>query len=101
MHLPLIKIPTDKNIFCNKTNVSDIKGDFIYDTTTNKPGWWNGKCWADINGYNIDYNIKGTTVKRPILKSTDEGFEYYDSTLKKKILWNGTDWVNINGTSLE
>lgn len=98
--LPTIKIPNEKSVFCNKTNISDIKGDFIYDTTTNKAGWWNGKCWADINGYNIDYNVKGTTAKRPILKSTDEGFEYYDSTLKKKILWNGTQWTNMDGTAL-
>ena len=99
--LPLIKIPNDKSVFCNKTNISDIKGDFIYDTATNKAGWWNGKYWADINGYNIDYNVKGTTANRPTLKSTDDGFEYYDTTLKKKIIWNGTEWTNIDGTSLE
>ncbi len=98
--LPIIKIPNEKSVFCNKTNISDIKGDFIYDTTTNKAGWWNGKCWADINGYNIDYSTKGITAKRPSLISTDEGFEYYDTTLKKKILWNGTAWVNIDGTVL-
>lgn len=100
-YLPLIKIPDEERIFCNKTNISDIKGDFIYDTNANKPGWWNGKYWADINGYNIDYNVKGTTAKRPILTNKDEGFEYYDSTLKKKILWNGTTWINIDGTLLE
>lgn len=98
--LPLIKIPTDKSVFYNKANISDIKGDFIYDTATNKAGWWNGKYWADINGYNIDYNVKGTTANRPTLKSTDDGFEYYDTTLKKKIIWNGTEWVNIDGTAL-
>lgn len=98
--LPLIKIPNEKSVFCNKTNVSDVKGDFIYDTTANKAGWWNGEYWADINGYNIDYSTKGITAKRPSLTSTDEGFEYYDTTLKKKILWNGTAWVNIDGTAL-
>lgn len=98
--LPLIKIPNEKSVFCNKTNISDVKGDFIYDTTANKAGWWNGKYWADINGYNIDYSTKGITAKRPILKSTDEGFEYYDTTLKKKILWNGTQWTNMDGTAL-
>lgn len=100
IYLPLIKIPNDKSVFYNKANISDIKGDFIYDTTTNKAGWWNGKYWADINGYNIDYNVKGITAKRPTLKSTDEGFEYYDTTLKKKIIWNGTAWVNMDGTTL-
>lgn len=98
--LPLIKIPNDKSVFCNKANISDIKGDFIYDTATNKAGWWNGEYWADINGYNIDYNVKGTTANRPTLKSTDDGFEYYDTTLKKKIIWNGTEWTNIDGTNL-
>lgn len=99
-YLPLIKIPNDKSVFYNKANISDIKGDFIYDTATNKAGWWNGEYWADINGYNIDYNVKGTTANRPTLKSTDDGFEYYDTTLKKKIIWNGTEWVNIDGTNL-
>lgn len=98
--LPLIKIPNEKSVFCNKTNISDVKGDFIYDTTANKAGWWNGKYWADINGYSIDYSTKGITAERPILKSTDEGFEYYDTTLKKKILWNGTEWTNMDGTAL-
>ena len=98
--LPLIKIPNEKSVFCNKANISDVKGDFIYDTTNNKAGWWNGKYWADINGYNIDYNVRGTTANRPMLKSTDEGFEYYDTTLKKKILWNGTEWTNMDGTAL-
>ena len=100
IYLPLIKIPNDKSIFYNKANISDIKGDFIYDTATNKAGWWNGEYWADINGYNIDYNVKGTTANRPTLKSTDDGFEYYDTTLKKKIIWNGTEWTNIDGTNL-
>lgn len=98
--LPLIKIPNEKSVFNNKTNISDIKGDFIYDTAANKAGWWNGKYWADINGYNIDYNVKGTTANRPTLKSTDDGFEYYDTTLKKKIIWNGTEWTNMDGTNL-
>ena len=98
--LPLIKIPNEKSVFCNKANISDVKGDFIYDTTANKAGWWNGKYWADINGYNIDYNVKGTTAERPTLKSTDDGFEYYDTTLKKKIIWNGTEWTNMDGTNL-
>ena len=48
-----------------------------------------------------DYILeRGTSAQRPILTSTNEGFEYYDSTLKKKILWNGSDWVNLDGTSL-
>lgn len=98
--LPLIKIPNENSVFNNKTNISDIKGDFIYDTAANKAGWWNGKYWADINGYNIDYNVKGTTANRPTLKSTDDGFEYYDTTLKKKIIWNGTEWTNMDGTTL-
>ena len=53
---------------------------------------------VDNNNYPII--IKGTTIQRPTLTSTNDGFEYYDTTLKKKILWNGTAWVNLDGTEL-
>ena len=53
----------------------------------NLPTWWNGVKWVNNDGYNSEYLTKGTTVQRPALTSTDEGFEYYDTTLKKKILW--------------
>ena len=66
----------------------------------NRPTWWDGTKWINNNGYNSEYLTKGTTAQRPILTSTDEGFEYYDSTLKKKILWNGSGWVNLDGTAL-
>lgn len=66
----------------------------------NLPTWWNGVKWVNNDGYNSEYLTKGTTVQRPALTSTDEGFEYYDSTLKKKIIWNGTEWTNIDGTNL-
>lgn len=61
--------------------------------------------WVDALGRVVDNNnypiiIKGTTIQRPTLTSTNDGFEYYDTTLKKKILWNGTAWVNLDGTEL-
>ena len=100
--LPIIKIPTSSKVFTDKARFPSSlnKGEFMFDIQANKAGWWNGKYWADINGYSIDYKTKGITAGRPSLTSTDEGFEYYDSTLKKKILWNGTEWTNIDGTAL-
>lgn len=60
--------------------------------------------WVDALGIVVDNKypiiIKGSTIQRPTLTSTNSGFEYYDTTLKKKLLWNGTAWVNMDGTSL-
>ena len=44
--------------------------------------------------------FKGSTSLRPLLTSSDGGFEYYDTTLKKYIVWNGTEWTNMDGTNL-
>lgn len=43
---------------------------------------------------------KGSTPNRPILSSSDVGYQYYDTTLLKYICWNGTAWVNLDGTPL-
>lgn len=42
----------------------------------------------------------GTTIDRPTLTSTNNGWLYRDDTLKKIIMWNGTAWVNMDGTPL-
>ncbi len=84
----------------NNLNSSFDVGYKYYDTTLNKPIWWNGTKWIDSNGSVVNIT-KGTTEQRPTLQSIDEGFEYYDSTLKKKILWNGSEWTNLDGTPLE
>lgn len=75
-------------------------GQMYFDTTLKKPIWYDGTAWVDSEG-NEAFKNRGTTNERPILTSSNEGFEYYDNTLKKKILWNGTTWINIDGTSLE
>lgn len=67
----------------NKSNINIIKGDIDSIKTS-------------INML----SLKGDTLSRPTLTTSDEGLEYYDSTLKKKILWNGTAWVNLDGTQL-
>ena len=79
----------------------DRRGTLYYDYTIKKPLWWHDVLgWIDSYGYKANIS-NGTTLQRPALSETDEGFEYYDSTLKKKILWNGTAWTNLDGTPLE
>lgn len=90
----------NKNIL-NTDSLIPTKGDMIFNENTGKPMWWNGSNWVDANGISINIKREGTTEQRPILTSTDDGFEYYDTTLKKKILWNGTAWVNIDSTDLD
>lgn len=47
------------------------------------------------NGYiNDNANNNGSTEQRPVLKTSDKGFQYYDTTLDMPIWWNGTNWVD-------
>lgn len=75
------------------------KGKEYFDTSLNRPIWWDGNKWIDAQN-NTGYKNKGASNVRPNTNKQDEGFVYYDTTLKKLILWNGSDWVNIDGTAL-
>lgn len=44
-----------------------------------------------------NYLKKGSTEKRPTLKSNNKGFVYFDTTLNKNITWNGWKWIDENG----
>ena len=44
-----------------------------------------------------NYLKKGSTEKRPTLKSNNKGFVYFDTTLNKNITWNGFKWIDENG----
>lgn len=44
-----------------------------------------------------NYLKKGSTEKRPTLKSNNKGFVYFDTTLNKNITWNGLKWIDENG----
>ena len=79
----------------NNTN----PGLYAFNSSLDKPSWWDGSNWINAEGFKINKN-RGTTSERPTLTREEEGFGYYDSTLKKKILWNGTEWTNIDGTAL-
>lgn len=48
----------------------------------------------------INYPTKGTTVNRPTLSVSYNGFQYYDITLNKPIWWNGSSWVDSTGTTV-
>lgn len=69
-----------------------------FDTTLNKPLWWNGKKWIDSLGNDADSKTQGTSEKRPT--NVQIGFVYKDTTLNKLIVWDGTSWVNMDGTAL-
>lgn len=69
-----------------------------FDTTLNKPIWWNNTNWVDKDGNPADAHKQGTNTERPT--NVDIGFIYKDTTLNKLILWEGTKWVNLDGTEL-
>lgn len=77
-----------------------LEGQSYIDKNKLLPSWQVNKKKIAADGYNINYNRKGTTIKRPTVTPDDAGFQYYDTDLKKYIVWNGTEWVNMDGSSL-
>ena len=94
----------------NGCNISDyitatITGNYaigqcLYDTSLNKPKWWNGTIWVTTDLTDTSISKKGTTASRPTLTSSDFGFMYYDTDLSKYIVWSGSAWTNMDGTAL-
>lgn len=94
----------------NGCNISDyitatIAGNYavgqcLYDTSLNKPKWWNGTIWVTTDLLDVSISKKGNTISRPTLTSPDSGFMYYDTDLSKYIVWSGSAWTNVDGTAL-
>ena len=101
---------SNTKILPNGCNISDyitttITGNYavgqcLYDTSLNKPKWWNGIIWVTTDLTDTSISKKGTTASRPILTSSDSGFMYYDTDLSKYIVWSGSAWTNVDGTAL-
>lgn len=76
-------------------------GYLYFDTTLNKPIWWNGANWVDSNNNSINSLIQGTTQQRPT--NVKAGFYYFDTTLNKPI-WKkddtSEDWVDATGAKV-
>lgn len=66
-------------------------GDFYFDTTLNKPVWWNGTEWIDYNGNPADVKTSGSTTNRPT--GVQVGFQYFDTDINSPVYWSGTEWV--------
>lgn len=62
-----------------------------FDTTLNKPIWWNGTKWVDYNGNDADAKTSGTTTQRP--SDVITGFQYFDTDINSPVYWNGTEWI--------
>lgn len=62
-----------------------------FDTTLNKPMWWNGTKWVDYNGNPADAKTSGTTSERP--SDVNVGFQYFDTEINSPVYWNGNEWV--------
>lgn len=62
-----------------------------FDTTLNKPIWWNGTKWVDYNGNPADAKTSGTTSERP--SDVNVGFQYFDTEINSPVYWNGEEWV--------
>lgn len=62
-----------------------------FDTTLNKPIWWNGTKWVDYNGNDADVKTSGTTAQRP--SDVITGFQYFDTDINSPVYWNGIEWI--------
>lgn len=62
-----------------------------FDTTLNKPIWWNGTKWVDYNGNDADVKTSGTTSERP--SNVTVGFQYFDTEINSPVYWNGEEWI--------
>lgn len=62
-----------------------------FDTTLNKPIWWNGTKWVDYNGNDADAKTSGTTAQRP--SDVITGFQYFDTDINSPVYWNGIEWI--------
>ena len=76
-------------------------GQSLYDTVLNQVKYFNGDIWVLPDGYNIEYNRKGTTAQRPTLSTTEARFTYFDTDLGQNIVWDGTQWLNPDGTLID
>lgn len=70
-----------------------------FDTTLNKPVWWNDTKWIDSNGNDVDVKYSGTTLQRPTNVNT--AFQYFDTDLNKPIYWTGSKWVDATGADVD
>jgi hypothetical protein len=78
---------------------SNVETGFEYfDTTLEKPIWWNNSSWVDKDGNPADAKKEGTTEQRP--SGVQIGYIFKDTSLGKLILWDGSSWVNMDGTEL-
>lgn len=94
-------IALQKGSTSNRPQIEDknkkvMTGYQYYDTTLQRPLWWNGNEWLSYPDFLYK---RGNSSKRP--KLPNEGDIFYDSSLKKMILFNGVKWVNLNGTQLD
>lgn len=92
------------------------RGFQYFDTTLNRPVWWDGTSWvdvkptvtptlttgteiADINGTKI-YAPTSVGGTRPTLTTTNKGYQFFDTTLNKPIYWTGAKWVDATGADV-
>lgn len=74
-------ITTSDNTGENNKGESSIRPKLIsigfqyFDTTLNKPIWWNGTKWVDKDGNNADFKSQGTFAEKP--SSSYIGFAYF------------------------
>lgn len=90
------------------TNASE--GFQYFDTTINKPIWWNSNKWVDTNGETVDLLSQGTFLQKPTnSQGTPIGFKYYCTDMKNSegnlqgvyIYYKGNDvWTTSDGVEV-
>lgn len=66
----------------------------FFDTTVEKPLWWNGSEYVEADSEYADVNRVGESDERPTPRRG--GFMYFDTDLNKPIWWNGSEWVGAD-----
>lgn len=78
-----------------------------FNTSINKPVFWNGSYWVDANGIIIDYELTkpliGDTDNRQsfIPKADSVGLQYFNTNLNKLVYWDGHKWVDADGINIQ
>lgn len=78
----------------NTVGTNDVVGIIYFDTTLNKPLYWDGTKWTSSDGKTPTIT-SGTTDQRPTLTQNDKGATYFDTTINKYLYWDGTQWNEL------
>lgn len=75
-------------------------GDYFFNTTRQRPQFWDGIKWISADGFDASFNHAGTTANRPVLPQSGWGYMYLDTDIGKPIWWMGNVWIDATGAAV-